>query len=79
MEICNINYIKAREGEAAYFAGVKHTFRQRRIFTPVASNEIMKRRNLESEKDVPQCKNLWESIPRLSVVQCMSCQRLACR
>jgi len=52
MEICNINYIKAREGEAAYFAGVKHTFRQRRIRMPVASNEIMKRRNLESEKDV---------------------------
>jgi len=52
MEICNINYIKAREGEAAYFAGVKQTFRQRRILTPVASNEIMIQRNLESEKDV---------------------------
>ncbi len=52
MEICNIDCIKAREGEAAYFAGIKHTFRQRRILTPVASNAIMIRRNIESEKDL---------------------------
>jgi hypothetical protein len=60
MEICNIDYRKAHEGEAAYFAGIKHTFRQRRNLASIARNEIMIRRNIKSEKDLRTVQNPGE-------------------
>ena len=41
MELCNIDFIRAREREPVCFAGMRHTFRQVGIRAPIVSDEIM--------------------------------------
>lgn len=46
MGFCNIDFIKAREREPAYYAGIKNIHRQRKIYALITSNSEMMRKEI---------------------------------
>jgi len=50
MELCNIDFIRARERGPVYFAGMMHVFRQVGISAPIARDEIMMPENSKAGK-----------------------------
>ena len=50
MGSCNIDFIRAREREPAYFAGMIYSFRQVGMSAPIASDEIMMPENSKAGK-----------------------------
>lgn len=60
MELCNIDFIRARERGPAYFAGVMHVFRQVGISAPIVSDEIMMPEDSKKGRCVRRGKDLCQ-------------------